>query len=78
MRLTGGDVTGVEASARRAPPRQAISASREELRRARIAAVLQAFFIGAALMVGAAVAWLTAVEGGKDRETGDFVGWPRR
>jgi hypothetical protein len=40
--------------------------------------VLQAFFIGAALMVGAAIAWLTAVEGGKDRETGDFFGWPRR
>jgi hypothetical protein len=77
VRLTG-DVTGVEALTARDRTAQAISASREELRRARIAAVLQAFFIGAALMVGAAVAWLTAVEGGKDRETGDFVGWPRR
>ena len=57
---------------------RAIAMSRDELRKARTAAVLQAFFIGAALLVGAAVAWLTAVEGGKDRETGTFFAWPAR
>jgi hypothetical protein len=52
-----------------------ISASAQELRRARIAAVLQAFFIGAALFVGAAVAWFTACEGGRDREENRHMGW---
>jgi hypothetical protein len=77
VRLTT-QVTGVEAGVAQDRVQAAITASRQELRRARIAAVLQAFFIGAALMVGAAVAWLTAVEGGKDREAGTFFAWPAR
>ena len=52
-----------------------IDASAQELRRARIAAVLQAFFIGAALFVGAAVAWFTATEGGRDREANRLFVW---
>jgi hypothetical protein len=52
-----------------------IAASAQELRRARIAAVLQAFFIGAALFIGAAVAWFTACEGGRDREEGAIPVW---
>jgi hypothetical protein len=50
----------------------AITASAQALHRARVAAVLQAFFIGASLFVGAAIAWLSAMEGGKDREAGTF------
>lgn len=56
----------------------AIAASAQELHRARVAAVLQAFFIGAALFVGAAVAWFAACEGGKDREARTFPVWSRR
>jgi hypothetical protein len=52
-----------------------ISASAQELRRARTVTVLQAFFIGAALFIGAAVAWFTACEGGRDREEGTLLVW---
>jgi hypothetical protein len=52
-----------------------IAAAKQELHRARVAAVLQAFFIGAALFVGAAVAWFTACEGGRDREQGTSIAW---
>jgi hypothetical protein len=54
---------------------QAISASTEALHRARVAAVLQAFFVAAALFVGAVVAWFAATEGGQDREQGAFHFW---
>jgi len=53
----------------------AVTASAEALHRARVAAVLQAFFVAAALFVGAVVAWFAAVEGGKDREQGAFHFW---
>jgi len=56
----------------------AIDSSRVSLHRARVAAVLQAFFIGAALFAGAAVAWFAAWEGGRDRERGTFPIWSRR
>jgi len=59
----------------------AITASAQALHRARVAAVLQAFFVAAALLVGAVVAWFAAAEGGKDRELGVHHFWefaPRR
>ena len=56
----------------------AIAASKDELHKARVAAVLEAFFVGAALFVGAAVAWFAACEGGRDRESGVFPVWSRR
>jgi len=52
-----------------------IDESATELKRARTAAVLQAFFIGAALLVGAAVAWFAACEGGRDRELDRIPVW---
>jgi hypothetical protein len=52
-----------------------IVAAQQELHRARVAAVLQAFFIGAALFAGAAVAWFAGQEGGRDREEGTFPIW---
>jgi len=55
----------------------AIAASAQELHKARVAAVLQAFFVGAALLLGAAVAWFAACEGGRDRERGVFPIWSR-
>jgi len=54
---------------------RAISDSRDELRRARQAAVLQAFLIAAALLVGGAVAWFSAYEGGRDRLDGTVPVW---
>jgi hypothetical protein len=67
--------TGVSSEEAAARVNREIDASARELRRARIAAVLQAFFIGAALFVGAAVAWFTAIEGGRDRETNRLFVW---
>lgn len=52
-----------------------ITAARQELRRARVATVLQAFAVGVALFVGGAVAWVSASEGGKDRDRGTYPGW---
>jgi hypothetical protein len=59
-----------------------ITASGRAISRARTAAVLQAFFVGVALFVGAAVAWFCATEGGRDRESRSYPGFawhrPRR
>ncbi len=52
-----------------------IASARQELRRARVATVLQAFAVGVALFVGAAVAWFSASEGGRDRDRGSYPGW---
>ncbi|MES2256550.1 MAG: hypothetical protein V4559_16110 [Pseudomonadota bacterium] len=57
---------------------QEIAAAKDELHRARVAAVLEAFFAGAALFAGAAFAWFAACEGGRDRERGAFPIWRRR
>jgi hypothetical protein len=67
--------TGLPQGAAIARTDRAIHESAEELRRARVAAVLQAFLIGAALLVGAAVAWYSACEGGREREAGAFPVW---
>ena len=56
----------------------AVSASKDALHRARVAAVLQAFFVAAALLVGAVAAWFSAEEGGQDRERGTFHFWEWR
>jgi hypothetical protein len=75
-------LTAVVSSTTQAPPDaarervdRAIAASAQELHRARVAGILQAFFIAAALFVGAAVAWFAACEGGRERETGQFPVW---
>lgn len=57
---------------------RAIATSADELRRARIVAVLQAFFVAVALLTGIAVAWHGATEGGKDRERGAYHFWEWR
>ncbi|HEY3776611.1 MAG TPA: hypothetical protein VGL35_00990 [Rhizomicrobium sp.] len=60
-----------------------IAESKDEIARARDAAVMEAFLVCVALIVGAAVAWFTAEEGGRDRELGRLPVWswslrPRR
>ena len=68
-------VAGVPEAEAKARVDDAIAASRQALHRARVAAVLQAFFVAAALFVGAVVAWHGATEGGKDREQGAYHFW---
>ncbi len=66
---------GVSPEEAQARADRAVGDSRDELRRAREAAVLQAFMIAAALLVGAAVAWYSAFEGGLDRQEGAVPVW---
>jgi len=66
---------GVSPEEAQARSDHAVAESRDELRRAREAAVLQAFMIAAALLVGAAVAWYSAYEGGLDRQEGAVPVW---
>jgi hypothetical protein len=70
-----GRVAGLSDSEARARADRAISASATEIHRARVAAVLQAFMVAAALLAGAAVAWFSAAEGGNDRERGAIPIW---
>lgn len=55
-----------------------IAESKDELRRARGAGVMEAFLIAAALFLGAAVAWFASEEGGRDRELGRIPVWDWR
>jgi len=52
-----------------------IAQAKTEIHRARQAAVMQAFLVAAALLVGAAVAWYAALEGGRDRRQGSYPRW---
>jgi hypothetical protein len=67
--------TGLGVDESRTRVAQAISSSAQEIRRARQAAVMQAFLVAAALLVGAAVAWFSACEGGRDRDANQFLRW---
>jgi len=69
------NVPEIEAKAR---VDDAVTRSAEALHRARVAVVLQAFFVAAALLVGAVIAWHAATEGGKDREAGAYHFWEWR
>jgi len=62
------NVTGLDRAGAQDRVERMIAASRVALHKARMAALLQAFSIAAALLVGAAVAWVSAVHGGRDRE----------
>jgi amino acid transporter len=54
---------------------RAIAQSKDAIHRARQASVLEAFMIAAALLLGAAAAWMSSVEGGLDRENGRVFVW---
>lgn len=70
-----GSVTGTSTDEATDRVNRVISESADELHRTRMAAVLQAFLIAAALLVGAAVAWFAAIEGGRDRQLGVLPVW---
>jgi hypothetical protein len=69
------DRTGLSSDAAAARVERVIAASAQELHRARVAAVLQAFMVAAGLLLGAAIAWYAAVEGGRDRQRGGLPAW---
>jgi hypothetical protein len=52
-----------------------LAEAKDELHKARVASVMEAFLIATALLVGAAVAWFSAEEGGRDRELGRLPEW---
>jgi hypothetical protein len=68
-------VNGTEAGDR---VNRIIAESKDEIHRARAAAVIEAFLAAAALLLGAAVAWFSAEEGGRDRELGRLPVWDWR
>jgi hypothetical protein len=72
------DRTGLSSDGAAARVERVIAAAGQELHRARVAAVLQAFMIAAGLLIGAAVAWYAAVEGGRDRQRGGLPVWDWR
>jgi ABC-type Fe3+ transport system permease subunit len=47
----------------------------DSLKRARESAIILAFMTAGALLLGAAVAWLAAREGGREREIGGVPKW---
>ena len=73
-------VNGAEADDR---VNRILAESKDALHKARVAAVMEAFLIATALLIGAAVSWFSAAEGGRDRELGRLPVWewtlrPRR
>lgn len=73
VRLTG-EMTGLMPDAAAQRVDQVVAMSRADIQRARHAAVILAFFAGAAALVGAAVAWYAAEAGGRQRD-GDAAPW---
>ena len=54
---------------------RAVSEAHTAIGNARKAAILEAFLIGAALLLGAAIAWFAAEEGGRERDAGTLPTW---
>ena len=75
LAIITANAAGVSLDAAHTRVDREIAASKQELHKARVAAVLQAFFIAVALLAGAAVAWFSACEGGRDRERGTYPIW---
>lgn len=67
--------SGIDAAEAETRVNAAVGQSALDVHRARQAAVLQAFLIGAALVLGAAIAAFAAFEGGRDRERGTLLKW---
>jgi hypothetical protein len=72
------DRTGLATAEAAVRVERVIGAASQDLHRARVAAVLQAFMIAAGLLIGAAVAWYAAMEGGRDRQRGTLPVWDWR
>lgn len=68
-------ITGLSPADADARVNRVIAESRDEIHRGRVAAVLQAFMVAAALLIGLAVSWFSAEEGGREREAGYIPVW---
>ena len=66
---------GISQDAARDRVDHAVADAKRDIHQARVSVVLQALFIAVALMVGAAVAWFSACEGGRERELGTYPIW---
>lgn len=69
------EVTGLSAADAQKRVDATIESARQNIQRARHAAVVLAFCAGAAALIGAVVAWFTADLGGKHRDTGGLPMW---
>ena len=69
------EVTGLPAAEAQNRVSATIDSAKQNIQRARHAAVVLAFCAGAAALIGAAVAWFTAELGGKHRDTGGIPMW---
>lgn len=68
-------ITGISPEEGQERVNRAIANAKDEIYAARVAAVLQAFMIAAGLLVGLAVSWFAASEGGREREAGYVPVW---
>jgi hypothetical protein len=69
------EVTGLPAAEAQNRVNATIDSARQNIQRARHAAVVLAFCAGAAALIGAAIAWFMAELGGKHRDTGGIPMW---
>ena len=69
------EVTGLPAAEAQNRVSATIDSAKQNIQRARHAAVVLAFCAGAAALIGAAVAWFTAELGGRHRDTGGIPMW---
>jgi hypothetical protein len=69
------EVTGLPAPEAQNRVSATIDSAKQNIQRARHAAVVLAFCAGAAALIGAAVAWFTAELGGRHRDTGGIPMW---
>lgn len=68
-------ITGTPASDAQARTDRAIAEAHTALSNARKAAIIEAFMVGAALLLGAALAWFAAEEGGRERDADTLPTW---
>jgi hypothetical protein len=71
------EVTGLPAAEAQNRVTATIDSAKQNIQRARHAAVVLAFCAGAAALIGAAAAWFTAELGGRHRDTGGIPMWGR-
>jgi len=69
------EVTGLPAADAQKRVDATIDSARQNIQRARHAAVILAFCTGAAALIGAVIAWFTADLGGKHRDAGGIPMW---
>jgi len=72
------EITGLAAADAQRRVDATIESARQNIQRARHAAVVVAFCAGAAALIGAATAWFTAALGGKHHDTGGIPMWDAR